>query len=261
LDLGLKDYKVLVTASSQGIGRGIAEVLLEQGAKVVINGRRKEVLEKTLSELGEYGAIYGVVADISIREEAERLVDKAVELLGGLDSLVYVTGSPKPGSFAQLSEKDWEEGIRLLVMSVVWLVRKALRHLESSMNPSITLLSSIAVKEPVPNLTLSNVLRISVHGLVKNLSRELGEKGIRVNSVMPGYIATSRIDEILEHRSELTGMPVEELRKELESGIPLGRLGKPREVGYVVAFLISKYASYINGASIPVDGGLLRSIL
>ncbi len=261
MDLELKDYKVLVTASSQGIGRGIAEVLLEQGARVVINGRRKDVIEKAVKELSDTGRVHGVVADITVKEEVERLVDKAANLLGGLDAIVYVTGSPKPGRFAELSDQDWVEGTRLLVMSAVWLVRKALRYLESSENPSITLLSSIAVKEPVPNLSLSSVLRISIHGLVKTLSRDLVEKKIRVNAVMPGYIDTSRINEILEHKSRLVGKTIEELRRELENGIPLGRLGKPKEVGYLVAFLISKYASYINGASIPIDGGLLRTVI
>ncbi|MCE4615024.1 MAG: SDR family oxidoreductase [Desulfurococcales archaeon] len=260
VNLGLNGYRVIVTASTEGIGRGIVEVLLEQGAKVVINGRTAGKMEKTISDLSLLGEVYGVTGDLSVPSQAESIVDKGVEMLGGLDSLVYVTGSPKPGAFANLNWEDWDGGINLLIKSSLALTRRAIIHLKGSDNPSIVYSTSVAVKEPIPDIALSNVLRISVHGLVKTLARELGSMNIRVNAVMPGYIMTKRVVELAESRSKGDNVSVDEVIDSIGKGIPIGRIGNPRDVGYAVAFLISRLASYITGVSLPVDGGLLRSI-
>ncbi len=254
-------YRVLVSASTRGIGFGIAKVLLISGASVVINGRSGENVKKAIDELKKYGEVYGVAADITEHDEAKRLVEEAAKVLGGLDSLVYVTGPPKPGFFEELTLEDWNYGVRLLIMSAIWLTKYALPYLKKSSNPSIVYSTSVAVKEPIPNIALSNVLRLSIHGLVKTLSRELAKYGIRVNAVLPGYMMTSRVKQLIRDRAVREGRSEEEVLKEFVSEVPLGRIGKPEEVGYLVAFLISKYASYITGASIPIDGGLLRSIL
>ncbi len=257
----INNTRVLVTASSRGIGYGIAKVLVSMGARVVINGRDEERLSRAVEELKSMGGeAYGVRADLTVREEAEKLVDETARLLNGLDALVYVTGPPKPGFFTDLSLDDWEYGIRLLIKSALWVTRKALPYLFESSNPSITYLSSIAVKEPIPNIALSNTLRISIHGLAKTLARELGPRGVRVNTVLPGYIYTSRVEQLIRDRMERYGKTREEVVNEIISDIPLGRIGKPEEVGYLVAFLISKYASYITGAAIPVDGGRLKTV-
>ena len=257
----LNGYRVLVTASTRGIGRGIAKVLLINGAKVVINGRSNESVSRAVNELKEYGEVYGVKADLTVHDDVVKLVNKAVELLGGLDSLVYVTGPPRPGYFSELSLSDWEYGVKLLIMSAIWVTYYALPYLKKSDNPSIVYSTSIAVKEPVPNIALSDTLRISIHGLVKTLSRELGPQGIRVNAVLPGYIMTDRVKQLVKDRSVRENRSEEEILEDITKNIPLKRIGEPEEVGYLVAFLISKYAGYINGASIPIDGGLLRSIL
>jgi len=257
----LNGYRVLVTASTRGIGRGIAKVLLMNGAKVVINGRSDESVSRAVNELKDYGEVYGVKADLTVHDDVVKLVNKAVELLGGLDSLVYVTGPPRPGYFSELSLSDWEYGVKLLIMSAIWVTYYALPYLKKSDKPSIVYSTSIAVKEPVPNIALSNTLRISIHGLVKTLSRELGPQGIRVNAVLPGYIMTDRVKQLVKDRSVRENRSEEEILEDITKNIPLRRIGEPEEVGYLVAFLISKYAGYINGASIPIDGGLLRSIL
>jgi len=257
----LNGYRVLVTASTRGIGRGIAKVLLINGAKVVINGRSNESVSRAVNELKEYGEVYGVKADLTVHDDVVKLVNKAVELLGGLDSLVYVTGPPRPGYFSELSLSDWEYGVKLLIMSAIWVTYYALPYLKKSDNPSIVYSTSIAVKEPVPNIALSDTLRISIHGLVKTLSRELGPQGIRVNAVLPGYIMTDRVKQLVKDRSVRENRNEEEILEDITKNIPLRRIGEPEEVGCLVAFLISKYAAYINGASIPIDGGLLRSIL
>lgn len=257
---GLDGFRVLVTASTRGIGRGIAEILLEEGARVYICGRTAEAVERALKELKNLGEVYGSPADISIRGQAEAVVEKASEALGGLDGLVYVTGPPKPGMFSDLSIEDWEYGVRLLIMSALWITKKALPYIEKSGRGSIVYLTSIAVKEPIPDIALSNVLRLSIHGLVKTLSRELGPKGIRVNAIAPGHIFTNRVMAVATHRASVTGKKVEDVLNEMVAEVPLRRLGTTREVGYAVAFLLSSLASYITGVVLPVDGGLLRSL-
>jgi 3-oxoacyl-[acyl-carrier protein] reductase len=259
---GIEGMKVLVTASTKGIGFGISKVLLENGANVVINGRTQENVSASLEKLGRLGAgkVYGIAADITKREEAVRLVKEASQALGGLDSLVYVTGPPKPGKFSELSFQDWEAGVDLLIKSALVLAKESITYLEKSERPSMVFLTSVAVKEPIPNIALSNVLRISIHGLVKTLSRELAAKGIRVNAVLPGHIETERAIQLALDRAQREGKSLDDVLRETAREIPLGRLGKPEEIGYAVAFLISPFASYITGTFLPVDGGILRSL-
>jgi len=260
LAFNIKGLRVLVTASSRGIGRGVAEVLLEEGARVVINGRDPERLEKTLAELRPLGEVYAVQADLTERSQVERLVDQAARLLGGLDALVYIPGPPRPGRFRDLGLDDWEHAAKLLALSPVWAAYYAIPWLEKSNNPSMVFSTSVAVKEPLEDIALSNVMRITIHGLVKTLARELGPQGIRVNAILPGYIMTDRVRQVAAKRAEETGKPVEEVIRDMARAVPLRRIGEPREVGYLVAYLLSPYAAYITGASIPIDGGLLRSV-
>lgn len=257
---GLEGYRVLVTASTRGIGRGVAEVLLEEGAKVFICGKSRESVDRALSELRRLGEVYGSPADVAVREQAEGVVDRAYEALGGLDGLVYITGPPRPGTFTELDESDWEYGVRLLVLSAVWITRRALLYIGEPGKGSIVYLTSTAAREAIPNIALSNVLRVSIHGLVKTISRELGPRGVRVNAVVPGHILTDRTLEVAKDQSARTGKSVEEVVSEWAGEIPLRRLGTAKEVGYVVAFLLSPLSSYVTGALLPVDGGLLRSL-
>ncbi len=258
----IEGLRVIITASSRGIGFGIAKVLVREGARVVISSRNKERLYRALHELNNIGSgeAYAVQADLTRREDIERLVEESLDKLGGLDAIVYVTGPPRPGRFQDLGLDDWEYGVRLLVMSAVWLTYYSLPYILESANPSIVYVTSVAVREPIETIALSNTLRISVHGLVKTLARELGRKGVRVNAVLPGYIYTDRIREIASDKAVRTGKSEEEIINDMIKEVPLGRIGRPEEVGYLVAFLLSNYASYINGASIPIDGGLLKSV-
>ncbi|MCE4607876.1 MAG: SDR family oxidoreductase [Caldisphaeraceae archaeon] len=250
--------RVLVTASTSGIGLGVAKVLLQNGHKVVINGHNEKNMEKALETLKPMGSVHGVLADITVLEEAERLVKDSIGFLGGLDSLVYIAPPPKPGSFEELPLEEWEGATRSLLLSPVWLTKLTLKYIKEARG-SYIYLSSYVIKEPDKGLALSNVVRISLAGLTKTLSKELGKYGIRVNMVMPGWIETARVDEILQKMARAGSKGKEELLDEIRNRIPLKRIAKPEEVGQLVEYLISKN-TYINGASIPIDGGILNSV-
>jgi 3-oxoacyl-[acyl-carrier protein] reductase len=257
---GISGNRYLITASTRGIGKGIAKVLLREGATVVINGRYVETVESAVEELRSISKnVYGIAADLTSQSEIKLLVSEAVKIMGGLNGIVYVTGPPKPGMFSDLDLKDWDQGVKLLIMSAVWLTYYAIPHITKA-HGSLVYVGSVAIREPIPNIVLSNTLRIALAGLVKSLSKELGPRGIRVNLVLPGYIMTDRIKQLAEKIAKTEGISVNEAVKKLSSRVPLGRIGEPKEIGEVVAFLLSEKASYINGAAIPVDGGLLNHV-
>jgi len=252
----------LVTASTRGLGRGIAEVLLEEGARVVVNGRSERSVEEAVERLRGLGEVYGVAADLNDLDAVRGLVDRAAGLLGGLDAGVYVPPPPPPGRFVEVPGEEWLGWSRGLSLSAVWFARRLLRYLEPRRDGAggLVFVTSVAVKEPIPDIALSNVLRISIHGLVKTLARELGPRGVRVNAVLPGYFLTDRVRGLAERRARERGVSFEEVVEEMARDVPLGRLGEPRELGWAVAFLLSPLASYISGASLPVDGGRLHSV-
>ncbi len=260
--LGLEGKKILVTASTRGIGFGIAKVLLREGAIVTINGRYKKTVEEALSNLrSEFpkARVYGVNADLTVKEDVERLVNEAYKLMGGLDGVAYVTGPPKGGYFSELNDDDWNYGFKLLVMSAVWISRYSIPYLLKSKG-SIVFVTSIAIREPIPSIALSNTLRIAIAGLIKSLVREYSPKGIRFNMVLPGYVLTDRLMSLAKRWSEEKGVSVDEYLKNLADKVPLKRVAKPEEIGEVVAFLLSPRASYVNGAAVPVDGGLILHV-
>ncbi|ADL19246.1 Short chain dehydrogenase [Acidilobus saccharovorans 345-15] len=251
--------RALITASSRGIGFGVAKVMLSRGHEVTINGSSEEHVNNALRQLSPLGRVHGVVADMTAREGVVKLVSEAVKAMGGLEGLVFIAPPPKPGKFEELSPADWELGARQLMLSAVWLVQEALPYLKASRG-SIVILSSFAIREPVEVLALSNVIRISLAGLTRTLARELGKYGIRVNMVLPGNIETDRSRQVIESRARAKGISYEEELKIEMADVPLGRIGKPEEVGEVVEFLLSDRASYVSGAAIPVDGGLLHGV-
>jgi 3-oxoacyl-[acyl-carrier protein] reductase len=261
LSSGLAGARVLVTAASQGIGFGAAESLLGEGARVVINSSNASRLNAAVERLGPRGSVHGVVADLSRRDDLDRLLEETTRHLGGLDALVYVTGAPHPGVFLDQTYDDWERAAALLVVSPAYLARKAAEAmLATGSRGRMVFLTSLAIREPIPTLATSSVCRIAVAGLVKTLSRELGPKGIRVNGILPGYIRTARIDELAEDTVRRRGGSVAEFVGGLEREIPLGRLGTPEELARAVVFLAGDLSAYVTGAMLPVDGGLLRSV-
>ncbi len=258
---GIVRSRVLVTAASQGIGFGAARAFVRGGARVVVNSSHAGRLDAAVRTLGELGEVHGVAADLRNEADLDRLVRESVRYLGGLDTLVYVTGSPTPGTYLEQSYEDWERAARLLVVSPAYLARLAARAMTDSRSRGrMVFLTSIAIREPIPTIATSSVCRIAVAGLVRTLARELGPAGIRVNGILPGYIATDRIAEVVEDSARRKGTTPADERAALEREIPLGRLGTPDELAEAILFLASERSSYVTGAMLPVDGGRLRSV-
>jgi 3-oxoacyl-[acyl-carrier protein] reductase len=244
VDLGLTGRTALVCGASSGLGLASAEALAEESANVVLFARRGDQLEENAQRLGGIA----VVGDVREDADLERAVAAAVDRFGGLDILVWNAGGPPPGTAEEIDDESLEAGYRLVLRPAVTLVRLCLPHLERSPAGRIVALSSLAAQEPSTHLALSNTFRPGVHGWLKTLSREVGPRGITVNCVAPGRIATARLDELYP------GGPTEEQLEE----IALRRWGTPREFGDVVCFLASERARYVTGQTVVVDGGLKR---
>lgn len=247
MDLHLEGRTALVCGASAGIGLGVAEALAGEGANVVMFARSPEPLEREAERLGGIA----VPGDVTSADDLGRLVRTAVDTFGGIDILVNNSGGPPRAPAVGLDAEQVEAAVRLLLVSVVRLTGLCLPHLERSDGGRIVNITSSTVKEPTDNLVLSNAVRPGVIGWAKSLSRELGPKGITVNSIAPGWIDTERIREVNPE-----GPTEADLRT-----IPLRRLGTPREIGDVVAFLCSDRAAYVTGTVVSVDGGLVRGLL
>jgi 3-oxoacyl-[acyl-carrier protein] reductase len=258
---GVKNHRVLVTAASKGIGFAAARAFLQEGARVVISSSNPENLEKARGELARFGEVHAVAGDLSRKESLEAIVAGAVSKLGGIDTLVYVTGSPKPGRFLELSYEEWRSASDLLVVSPAYLAKLVADHMtKEKIQGRMVFLSSWVIKEPNLSIALSSVCRSSILGLVRTLARELGPKGIRVNGIMPGNIRTGRTDQLALDASKRTGITPEDYIKGIERDIPLGRIGSPEELARVIVFLGSEMSSFVSGANFAVDGAQMRSI-
>jgi len=262
MELGLKGKVALVTAASKGIGLGTARVLAKEGMKVAISSRRAPDLEKARGMLAaETGSeVIAVRADMTVREDLERLVKTVSERLGGVDVLVYNTGPPKPGTFAELTYADWEEATKLLLLSAVTLTQAVVPHMKSRGWGRLIYITSFTLKQPVANLVLSNTVRLGIAGLSKSLSRELAPHGITSNGIIQGYVRTDRTLHLVEERASKTGVTVDEAFKEIAKSIPLGRYAEPEEVGSLAAFIASERGAYLNGGMFTIDGGIISSV-
>lgn len=245
MDLGLAGRRALVTAGSKGLGRACASTLIAEGARVFISSRSPEA---TARDIGAAGFLAG---DISAAGEPERIVSEAVRVLGGLDILVVNAGGPRPGTFQDVPLATWDDAFQLTLMSAVRLVHSALPSLKESDQGRIVFITSISVRQPLPNLALSNSLRAAVTGMAKTLSLELAGDRITVNSVAPDAILTDRIRQLAGSDAGVQAMG---------ERAPMGRLGTPEEFAAAVVFLCSKQAAYITGQTLGVDGGSLRGV-
>jgi 3-oxoacyl-[acyl-carrier protein] reductase len=263
MDLELTGKAALVCAASKGLGRASALALAREGARVAICARHRDTLEEAAAGIrAATGAdVVPIPADVSRREDVERLIAESAAALGGIDILVTNTGGPPSARFDSLSDEDWRQAVDSLLLSVVRLTRGVLPEMRRRGGGRIIHVTSVSVKQPIEGLVLSNAIRAAVTGLSKTLASELAGDGILVNCVAPGYTRTDRVVELAEATARREGVGPDVVQQRTASMIPLARLGDPEEFGRVVAFLASDAASYITGTTVQVDGGFTRAIL
>jgi glucose 1-dehydrogenase/3-oxoacyl-[acyl-carrier protein] reductase len=261
MDLQLEDNAALVTASSSGLGLASATALAREGANVTICGQTTEHLEQAKREIEAAGGgdVIARETDITDPSEISKLVDVTVEAYGGLDHLVTSAGGVPSGSFLSMTNRDWYQAFDMLVMSHAWTLEAAHPHLVESDAGSIVSITSTSVQEAIDGLVLSNAIRRAVIGTIKTVAREFAPE-IRANAVLPGPHETPRIEELIEQAMDRGEYDSYEAGlADWSTDVPLDRIGDPMELGDAVAFLSSERASFITGASVPVDGGRLRS--
>ena len=254
MDLGLEGRRILVGGASRGLGAAIAEALAGEGARVGAIARPSDELTAIADRIGAVA----LPADLGAVDAPAEVAVRGIEALGGLDGLVVNSGGPPPGSFSQLDEAAWTRAIDGTLLAAIRLIRACLPALREGMDPAIVIVLSSSVREPIPGLVTSNVLRPGLNGLIKSLTSEIAP--IRINGIAPGRIDTARIRSLDASRAAETGSSVEQIQEATRGRIPLGRYGEPPEVGRVAAFLLSRAASYVNGVVMAVDGGMIRSL-
>lgn len=262
MDFGLKGKVALVAAASQGLGRAVAAELAREGASLIICSRSEESVQKACGSIRtESGVdVLGVVGDVSVPADVKQIVGTGVAQFGRIDILVTNVGGPPAGRFDALDRKQWANAHDQLLTSVLDLTRLVLPGMKERGWGRILNITSIASKQPVDNLILSNSLRAAVTGFAKTLANEVAADGITVNNILPGYTRTERVEQLAQTIAKNEGVSPKEVQARWEAEIPMRRLGDPKEFAALAAFLVSERASYITGSSIAVDGGWIKSL-
>jgi 3-oxoacyl-[acyl-carrier protein] reductase len=257
MNLGLEGKRAIVMAASRGLGLACARALAQEGCRLVICSRDEARIRAAAETIARESntEVHAVAADVAGEREAQQLVDTAVQHFGGLDIVVHNAGGPPGGDFASMTEAQWQKTFEQNMLSFVRLVHAAVPEMRRAGGGRILTIASSSVKQPIPNLVLSNAMRAGVWGLAKTLSRELGPDKILVNVIAPGRIQTERIEELDQLTAAKAGKPIDEVKRASVSAVPLARIGQPHELANLVVFLASEAASYITGQAIMVDGG------
>lgn len=262
MELGIRGKVAVVAAASQGIGKAIARALAEEGARVAICARTKATLEAAADEIARAtGAeIFSMPVDVTVADQVHEFVQRVQERWGTVHISVTNAGGPPAKNFLSLTIEEWQAAVALNLMSTLYFVREVIPLMQQQRWGRLITITSVAVKQPIDGLILSNTVRAGVVGLVKSLANEFGKDNITVNNVCPGYTATKRLKELAGVQALAAGITAQELFARWGQQIPLGRIGTPEELAALVAFLASEKASYITGTSIAVDGGYVKGV-
>ena len=263
MDLGLKGKVAMVAGASKGLGYAVARALAAEGVKVSISSRSDAAIGDAAKKIAAetYMDVIGVAADVKSADSLAAWHAKTMEKFGGVDLLYVNAGGPPAGPTLSFDDDVWKTTFDQLVLSAVRMVRLAVPSMKARGGGAIVVASSTTVKEPVPNLALSNIVRASVSALSKTLANELAADNIRVNQLMPGRIDTDRVRELDEIRGKAVGSSPDDVRAMWSKTIPIGRYGKPEEFAAGALFLFSDAARYITGTSLQVDGGMVKAVL
>ena len=262
MDFNLKDKTAIIGGSSKGLGKACAIALAREGVNIVLCARNISSLIETQREIEALRAqVLAVQADMSSLIDNEHVVRETVYQFGGIDILVNNSGGPKPGTFRDITENDFDEAYNSVLKYNIRMINHCLPYMEARGWGRIINIASITVKEPSPNMVLSNIFRSAVVSYAKTISKELISKGITINNVCPGYFKTDRVTQLIELRSEEEGISEEEYEQRAIANFPHKRYMDPQEFGDLVCYLCSQQAQSINGATIQIDGGLLSGLL
>jgi len=262
MDLGIKGRSAVVLASSAGIGRGIAVALAEAGVRVALSGRDAQRLDQTVGELRErFGdAVYGEAFDVMDGEALVSHLEGAWNRMGAVDILVTNAGGPPACLASDVTLDGLDRAYELTLKSAVRAIGTVLPWMREQKWGRIIAVTSSSVREPIPNLVLSNIMRPALTGYLKTLAGEVARDGVLVNSVCTGAFETDRMRSLCRGRAEAAGISVEEAIRQAGEGLPIGRVGQPEEFGALVAFLASEQAAFLTGVAIPLDGGASRGL-
>lgn len=262
MDLGIKDRVAVVAASSRGLGQAVARGLAKEGAKLALCARTASALDVAAEEIRrDTGAeVMTQALDVTAHDQVRRFVAAVVERYGRLDICVANAGGPPAKSFAETTIEDWRAAADLNLMSTVYMAKETLPLMQRQQWGRFIAITSVAVKQPVEGLILSNAVRSGVSGLIKTLANEYGRYAVLVNNVCPGYTATTRLVELSHRLAGKEGIDPAEIQERWARQTALGRVGRPEEFADLVVFLASERATYITGASIAVDGGLVKGL-
>ncbi len=263
MDLGIEGKVAAVGGASSGLGKAIAWILAREGARVAICARGEEQLERSRTAIQRASGrdIFAYPVDLSTKTGPKEFIDATIKELGRLDILVCNSGGPPATILANTSPDAWQEALETSLLSTIRMVQAAMPHMARHEWGRIICSTSVSVKQPIAGLILSNTARPGVVGFVKTIASELAAKGITANVVCPGYMATGRVEELVEANARSSGRSADEVFADLVADIPARRMGDPRELGELVAFLASERAAYITGTTIQIDGGFVRSLL
>jgi 3-oxoacyl-[acyl-carrier protein] reductase len=262
MDLGLKGKIAMVSGASRGLGFAVAEALAREGATVSISSSNQASIDAAAKRLAPSGApVMASAVDVRSADQIAAWAKQTVDRFGGVDLLFANAGGPPAGSTLSFDDAAWQNSIDLLLFSAIRMIRAVVPSMKQRGGGSILVTTSSSVKEPIPNLALSTVIRAGVSALAKTLSLELAPDKIRVNQIIPGRIDTDRVRHLDEINAQKQGTTVEQAKAKSIGSIPVGRYGEPPEYGRVAAFLLSDAASYMTGATVQVDGGAIKSVL